>query len=371
MVQLTPTLMQWLALLMLAVAAAQPLQYNGSVIPDPNGDGTVLAYLPPPAVTNHAASIEQLPGGTLLLAWFTGLKEEAAGCAIAVSRLVSGTLQWTLPIVVSERAGYSNQNPVLFFDAATNTTHLYHSQLKANAGEGLDNLWHLTSVDGGLSWSNPEPFFAIKNGGVFDRNRIIVRSDGSLLFPLYYTTSGPPNSPFVLISSASNHSQWGDPVNVPGAANRVQPSIVRTALGILTMFLRDRLAVAVYSSTSEDEGLTWSTPTKTILANNNAGIEAFQLASGATLLLFNNETGSGVRTPLTAALSLDGGRAWPFSRNLQVHDDNSTSATEFSYPTVLQTGDGYIHAAYTYDRQCIKYRRFTEEWIKSAPRISQ
>lgn len=28
-----------------------------------------------------------------------------------------------------------------------------------------------------------------------------------------------------------------------------------------------------------------------------------------------------------------------------------------------QTPDGLIHAAYTYNRQCIKYRRFTEAWV--------
>ena len=201
-----PLMRKSVALLAFAATLAQPLIFDGTVVADPNGDGTSLAYLPPPAVTNHASSIEQLPDGTLLLAWFTGLQEEAAGCAIAVARLPVGSLQWSNPQVVSQRPGYSNQNPVLFFDATTNMTHLYHSQLKANAGEGLDNLWHLVSSDGGLSWSVPALFFVIKNGGVFDRNRIIARADGSLLFPLYYTTAGPPNSPFVLISDAKNHS---------------------------------------------------------------------------------------------------------------------------------------------------------------------
>ena len=51
--------------------------------------------------------------------------------------------------------------------------------------------------------------------------------------------------------------------------------------------------------------------------------------------------------------------------NLQVHDDNSTNVqgVEYSYPTVLQTPDGKIHAAYTYNRQTIKYVAFTEDWV--------
>jgi predicted neuraminidase len=170
----------------------------------------------------------------------------------------------------------------------------------------------------------------------------------------------------MLISDAANHSRWGAPVNVSRADNLVQPTVVRTAPGTLTAFFRDRRAQHVYGAASADEGLTWTAPSAAAaggLPNNNAGIEAFQLASGATILLFNNATKD--RTPLTAALSRSAGAAWTASRNLQVHDDNSTNTqgVEYSYPTVLQTPDGAIHAAYTYNRQTIKYVRFTEAWV--------
>jgi predicted neuraminidase len=36
-----------------------------------------------------------------------------------------------------------------------------------------------------------------------------------------------------------------------------------------------------------------------------------------------------------------------------------------SYPSIVQTRDGFIHVAYSYrGRQCIKYVRFTEDWVR-------
>ena len=249
------------ALLLLTGCLAAPLPFDGLV--RPQADGTAAAYMAPPNLANHAASMEQLPDGTLLLAWFSGTKEEADKCAIVVSRLPAGSAQWTAPATVSERDGFSNQNPVLFHDAATNATLLFHSQLAAGAGEGLDSLWVLQSADGGVTWTRPAPFLDLSadKKGVFDRNRIIPRADGSLLFPLYWTTAGPPNAPFMLFSEPADHSKWGKPTDVKGADNLVQPTVVRTSSATLTAFFRDRKSRSVFGADSKDEGLTWTTPT--------------------------------------------------------------------------------------------------------------
>jgi predicted neuraminidase len=271
-----------LALCASALVRALPLPFDGLVRAQP--DGSAVAYMSPPNLANHASSLEQLPDGTLLLAWFSGLKEEADKCAIALSRLLPGSSQWSSPVLVSERDGFSNQNPVLFHDASTGVTWLFHSQLAAGAGEGLDNLWVLQSTDSGASWSRPAPFLDMSKDkkGVFDRNRLIPRADGSLLFPLYWTTEGPPNAPFMLISGASNHSSWGKPVDVKSADNLVQPTIVRTSPGTLKAFFRDRKSRSVFGATSADEGLTWSTPTPAAaggLPNNvREGREWFRLS---------------------------------------------------------------------------------------------
>ncbi len=57
-------------------------------------------------------------------------------------------------------------------------------------------------------------------------------------------------------------------------------------------------------------------------------------------------------------------------RNLDWGDDfwgeaNQQLNRRLGYPCLMQTRDGMIHAAYSYrGRQCIKYVRFDEEWIR-------
>ena len=266
--------------LLLTCCLAAPLPFDGLV--RPQADGSAVAYMAPPNLANHAATLEQLQDGTLLLAWFSGTKEEADKCAIVVSRLPPGSAQWAAPVTVSERDGYSNQNPVLFHDASTNLTWLFHSQLAAGAGEGLDTLWVLQSADGGVTWTRPSAFldYSADAKGVFDRNRIVPRADGSLLFPLYWTTTGPPNAPFMLVSEPTNHSKWGKPVDVKSAENLVQPSVVRTASATLTAFFRDRKSKNVFGADSTDEGLTWTTPTPARAGSLPNNVSSLSLLSG-------------------------------------------------------------------------------------------
>nr|MBA2815896.1 putative neuraminidase [Candidatus Pantoea persica] len=79
------------------------------------------------------------------------------------------------------------------------------------------------------------------------------------------------------------------------------------------------------------------------------------------------------RAPMTVALSPDGGKSWPWQRNLDKGDgycmtNNSQQKLnrEFSYPTIKQDAAGQLHIAYTFDRQAIKYVRLSPAWIKEA-----
>ena len=109
----------------------------------------------PVAHTSHASTIEVLPDGSLAAAWFSGEHEEASGLrrlAIVFSVLKGG--EWSKPQTISERDGYANQNPVLFYDKLHKTLHLYHSQAKAQSGESKATIWHVESSDLGKRGQN-------------------------------------------------------------------------------------------------------------------------------------------------------------------------------------------------------------------------
>lgn len=341
-------------------------------------DGTTVAYMIPPYASNHASTIEVLPDGTLTAAWFSGAHEEAPGCAIVFARLLPGSSGWTSAATLAKQDKYSDQNPVLFYDNTTSVLHLFHSHADAESGESQAQIWHLESKDHGVSWTESEPYFTV--AGDFPRNRIIRRKDNTLLFPYYNQGTGHPNHAVIAVSKTpkiGDSSNW-ESSTVDDSDDLVQPTVVRspTEPGKLVMFFRDRRAQYIYRCYSTDEGKSWSQPKPTVLPNNNAGIEANSLLSGKLVMVFNPQNKS--RDPIAVATSSNNGLSWPNQRLLQ--NGNSTadlrsgshpgsisetrSGNEFSYPTVLQTKDGFIHVMYTYNRQTIKYVRFKETWIQ-------
>eukprot|EP00041_Stephanoeca_diplocostata_P012749 m.214204 g.214204 ORF g.214204 m.214204 type:complete len:460 (-) comp19071_c0_seq4:1807-3186(-) len=329
-------------------------------------DGTMEAYMIPPNKSNHASTIEVLPDGTLAAAWFSGEEEEANRCAIVFASLPAGSAQWTQAATLSVRDGYSNQNPVLFFDNSTGLLHLFHSQAPAKSGESESQIWHLQSADSGKTWTTPAPFFTAP--GSFPRNRIIRRMDNTILFPYYNQAVGHPNWSVMGVSATASiaaNTSWTAKV-VPDSGSLVQPSVIRNPKNEsqLVCFFRDRRAEHIYRATSADEGIQWSTPVATTLPNNNAGIESNTLLSGNIIIAFNPQTTS--RDPLAVALSSDGGETWTTQRDVQHGTSASVQVAkgnEFSYPTILQTRDGVIHMMYTYNRDTIKYKAFNESWV--------
>jgi predicted neuraminidase len=175
--------------------------------------------------------------------------------------------------------------------------------------------------------------------------------------------------------------------------------------GTLLALFRSRWADNIYASRSTDNGRSWTVPEPTELPNNNSSIQFTVLANGHLALVYNHisaaqatERRTGLyddigededapaevpadgktafwgvpRAPMTVAISEDGGRTWPFRRDLEVGDgycmtNNSREKInrEFSYPSIKQGPDGALHIAFTYFRQAIKYIRIDEAWVRA------
>lgn len=377
--------------------------FNGSFERIPDGrekallpQGTLPDFRRDPSRENggqdHSTFLLALPSGELLMAWFSGQMEAEDPMHIAMSRLPPNATQWEPTVIVAYtvEAKYSNQNPLLFHDPQTGLLHLMHPHQYIGEGQANSTVVLLTSEDDGRTWSKPVPVFTGK--GAFVRGATIPGKDGSILLPMYYTPHGyDPGTSYDYaavqrspVTRKGKDLQWTETV-IRNTSGMAQPSMVRVPSGNLHVFFRDRFAENVRTAMSEDDGLTWTIPKKTALPNNNAGIWATSLKSGAIALVFNNAHQG--RTPLTIALSYDEGETWPFMRDLENEplplDQNCTNGRgwsprgpptdfyhkncqpTFAYPTVTQTlPDEIIHVSYDHNRQVAVHQRFTEAWIR-------
>jgi len=367
----------------------------------PLGDhGRIEAFIPSMGDENHAANLLVLPNGDLLCAWFYGSMEGTPDVSIALSRLPSGASRWSAPIKVSDDATRSEQNPVLFDAGDGGIWLLYTAQetrgctrdewnQRVQAGQ-VQGSYHMQwtaivrrriSHDLGRTWGPIETFSSKPSS--FIRQPLVVLQSGRWILPMYYSVRDPNGvhgrDHTVMWLSDDRGASWRE-VPVPNSARRVQACVVEFDDGHLAAFFRSRSADRIYVSRSTNAGESWTTPERTPLPNNNSSIQALRLHSGALALVFNasrfSEDASstlwpGGRYPLTIALSEDEGLTWPIQRHIDTGDGfagdgNRDLNRSLAYPSIVQSDDRLLHVAYSYaGRQCIKYARFAEDWVRS------
>ncbi|WP_339319510.1 sialidase family protein [Paenibacillus sp. FSL R10-2734] len=323
---------------------------------------------------SHSANMLELDNGDLLCVWFSGSGEGNPDTNVLLSRLPAGSNRWEEPIEVASDLERSEQNPVVF-QAPDGGIWLLHTSTEPH-NQRTSRIIFRISEDRGRTWG--ERCVLHEGPGLFLRSPILAMSNGEWLLPCYYCKDGGHYS--VVLISSDQGATWKE-YEVEGAQHRVQMSVVERHPGTLFAVFRSRQADRIYSSTSTDFGRTWSQPIKTALPNNNSSVQMTQLTNGDLVLIYNDSTmerdqhrwvqrkgewrKKPLRTPLTIAVSEDGGATWPYIRNIQISDaEYREFQIGYSYPCIIQTKDGIIHTAYSFLRKAIKYVQFTEDWIK-------
>ena len=280
--------------------------------------------------------------GALVAAWFGGTADKNPDVAIWVARR-EGT-NWSVPVSVADGvqgAGQKRQptwNPVLFQPKQGPLLLFY------KVGPDPDRWWGQmrTSDDGGKTWSAPRRLPDGLLGPI--KNKPVELADGTLLCP-----------------SSTEHDGWRihlertrdlgvtwtktAPLNDAKPFGAIQPAILFHPDNRLQLLCRSQQKV-ITECWSDDGGQTWGAMQATALPNPNSGLDAVTLQDGRQLLIYNH-TAKG-RSPLNLALSRDG-KDWRTVATLE------SQPGEFSYPAIIQTRDGLVHATYTWKRQRVRH----------------
>jgi predicted neuraminidase len=378
----------------------------------------------PQSLHTHGSCIVECPNGDLLCCWYKGSGERRADdVGVFGARRRRGDKTWGEPFLMADTPGFPDTNPCMFIDPSGKLWLIWQTIIA--------NEWHTAltkykiasayTADGPPKWDfsdtlilKPGPEFAeivarhcdaaeatidkipeaqrerargylakrrehahdkyFIRMGWMTRVHPLVLDGKRLIVPLY--SDGFDFS--IMAISEDWGATWmaSQPLVSSGG---VQPSLARKKDGTLVALMRDNgpPPKRALRSESKDGGMSWSPVVDTDIPNPGAGVDVISLQSGNWLFI-NNDTEHG-RHKLTVSLSDDEGTTWKWSRALEI-DAPGPEATTASYPSIIQSKDGLLHASYTYtlkgknalasrdeksQSECIKHSQFNEEWIRA------
>jgi predicted neuraminidase len=322
-----------------------------------------------PFASSHASTIVELKGGMLMAAWFGGTGEGNPDVAIWGSRTGPGQPAWSAPVELAREAAVPCWNPVLFH-TRDGRLWLYY---KFGPSPSTWTAGRKYSDDEGKAWSPAEHLPAGLIGPV--RAKPLVLADGTIVSgsstEAYHswaawiersidsgktwTRTGPIVPPADGIKPGAGDDKGGDPFRKPEPQQSsettgiIQPSVVSLGGSHLRFYARSTASIArIVVADSFDNGVTWTGARPIALPNPNSGIDAVALPDGRVVIVFNNTTTG--RTPLNLAVSADG-------ENFKVFDTLEDAPGEYSYPAIIQGGNGDLYITYTWNRKSIRFVR--------------
>jgi predicted neuraminidase len=316
----------------------------------------------------HPAAITQLDNGDLIIAYHGGDGEYHEDTAVYATRLKAGGAQWTAPAIIADTPFHGDGNPVIWQGPGGMVWLFY---VVRYGKTWSDSRIHCkVSRDGAQTWS--DSFVLAFEPGMMVRNQPIVLTNGDYLLPVYHEKGNDPE--FVAPESTSlflryhpKAREWTRTPPIRSRLGNIQPGVVQLTDQHLVCYCRrgggyeGRSDGYLVTSESLDGGKTWAPGRDSAFPNPNAAVDFLKLASGNLLLVYNDSMKN--RTPLTAALSTDGGKTFPYRRNIR------QGPGDFAYPYATQTRDGKIHLVFTsQSRTVINRAVFDERWLLDAKR---
>lgn len=199
------------------------------------------------------------------------------------------------------------------------------------------------------------------------RNRPIVLASGHYLLPVYRETGADPekvgaDSVSLFLQFDPKTKKWVSSGPIRSKNGNIQPAPVELEPGHLVAYCRrggdysPETHGYIIRAESKDGGMTWTEGKDSPFPNPNAAVDFLKLKNGHLLIAYNDSFVG--RTPLKVALSTDGDKSYPTSRNV------IEGTGDFGYPLMFQANDDLIHLVYTSERRSvINHAVFDENWI--------
>ncbi len=326
---------------------------------------------------HHASTVLPLDGGRVLAAWFGGSWEHSDDVSIYMAE--KDETGFHAPRLMASSME-PHWNPVLF-QYPDGRIHLFYK-----VGQEIPDwrTWVRESRDGGKTWTEPRELIPGDSSGGRGpvRCKPLKLKSGRIIAPAsverglwvcFMDISDDQGRTWkrtgAIEAQGTHHLDEGlkywqarrrdsslDESLVPPEYRHgrgvIQPTLWEDETGVHAL-LRSGEGF-IYRTDSRDQGETWCEAFPTALPSNNSGIDLTRMPDGALLLVYNPVgLNFGARTPLSVAVSRDGGFSWQRLCDLQ------TEPGEFSYPAIVNRGNR-VYITHTWKRENIAYWEF--EW---------
>jgi sialidase-1 len=320
-------------------------------------------------------SLITLRDGSLLYATteFVGGGADHATASIVAKTSKDGGRTWSDQRTLQENIGKQNVMSVtlsrLSHEEATSPLGMFF--LQKNSQTDLKVLLRI-SQDEGQTFGEPSSVSSGPGYHIMNNDRVTLLSSGRLICPISWTDDifkkGSHLVCFCFLSEDGGLT-WkrsAGQVDQPGRG-AMEPEVVELVDGKLMMIIRTQLG-HIATSLSEDGGDHWSAPSSLPLESPEAPATIRAIpATGDLLLAWNNtydksKGHGGDRTPLTSAISSDGGKTWSHVRNLETDRQHT-----YAYTSLLFYKDRVLLSYYVSDnksgRISSRFRSLPVRWF--------
>ena len=307
------------------------------------------------------ASIVELNDGSLLIAWQRFERSQFgsgdfAPSTISLMNSADGGRTWgNFRVGVERDKGCVNVYNPNFLRLRNGEILMLHTKYNQLAGgqPRLSTAYMTRSADEGKTFSPPETIWR-RDSYTISNSCIKRLKDGRVVLPVCYLEGDycTPNERIHVrvIYSDDDCKTWvfGEQnISLP-MRGAMEPFIAELADGRLIMVMRNQLG-SLFKSYSSDRGESWSHPQATSLSIPESCPNITNIPNiDKIMVIWNNSEYNmrfrshyGKRTPLTAAVSADGGVT--FTDFWDIETDPNTA---FSNPGITWTGDGVCLLTY-------------------------